>query len=309
MYIQRVTFFDLGISQDREGQMIQVTNLSKRYDSTLALDQLTLKIPQGSVFGLLGPNGSGKSTFIKLLMGFIFPNGGEIAFEAPEQIGYLPERISFPDGTRLFEYLMILGELSGLKRKQLQHHVAVALQMVGLSENARWHIKACSKGMLQRLGFAQALLNDPPLLILDEPMSGLDPAWQQRMREIIRQQHELGKTILLSSHHLNEMAELCTDIAILNHGRLVRAGSLNEVLFVDPQVVITIASLPPELPKALLSLHPDIKIHYNYIILEGEVIPLQPDVLRILLDYKVNIVQLIQKRATLEDIYLEALNS
>ena len=189
--------------------MIQVNNVSKWYDSTLALNELSLQVPPNTVFGLLGPNGSGKSTLIKLIMGFIFPDIGQVRLREvkPMQIGYLPERMFFPPRSRLAEYLLTIGQLGGLRGQRLRDEVANSLQRVGLSEAAQNRIQDCSKGMAQRLGLAQALLTNPPLLVLDEPMSGLDPSWQHQVRDIIRQEHQKGKTVVLSTHRLSDISD------------------------------------------------------------------------------------------------------
>lgn len=291
--------------------MIRVAGLTKRYGSTLALDELTLAVPDGAVLGLLGPNGSGKSTFMKLLMGFIFPDAGEVDLGslAPHQIGYLPERMFFPMGSHIEEYLLTIGELGGLRGDALTEHIAHVLHLVGLHDVARTRIRACSKGMLQRLGLAQALLGDPPFLLLDEPMGGLDPAWQRRVRDMIRVLHREGKTILLSTHRLSEIAELCTHIAILRQSRLVQTGSLAEVLPALPQLTITVSPLPSPLHAALQSLHPSIIVQAQQITLRDDAIACKPEVLRLLLDSRVEIHHLEQQRTTLEEVYLEALHS
>jgi ABC-2 type transport system ATP-binding protein len=291
--------------------MIQVTNLTKRYGSTLALDGLTLTVPSGAVFGLLGPNGSGKSTFMKLLMRFIFPDEGEMdrGSLATHQIGYLPERIFFPMGSRIAEYLLAIGELGGLGGGALRERVDTVLRHVGLNDVSQLRIRACSKGMLQRLGLAQALLDDPPFLLLDEPMGGLDPAWQRHLRDLIRLLHGEGKTILLSTHRLSEVAELCTHVAILRQGRLVRSGALAEVLPARPQLTIAVSALPSPLHDALRTLHPSIVVQDGLVTLRDDAIQRKPEVLRLLLDSRVDIRHLEQQRTTLEEVYLEALHS
>jgi putative spermidine/putrescine transport system ATP-binding protein len=148
--------------------MLSVTSLSKRYGTTTALDHLTLAVPTGTVFGLLRPNASGKSTLIKLLMGFIFPDQGQIDLGGVSRtsIGYVPERPHLPPGSRIGEYLVTAGHLAGMSGDTLRQEVARCLQTVGLAQVANWRIRACSKGMLQRLALAQALLGDPPMLAL-----------------------------------------------------------------------------------------------------------------------------------------------
>ena len=291
--------------------MIQINNVTKWYSSTIALNELSLTIPTGTIFGLLGPNGSGKSTLIKLIMGFIFPDIGDITLDGVrrQQIGYLPERMFFPPRTRVAEYLFTIGELNGSRGQRLRDQVANVLQRVGLSEAAQKRIQNCSKGMAQRLGLAQALLADPPLLILDEPMSGLDPTWQYQIREIIRNEHRKGKTILLSTHRLNDIAELCTHVSILNKGRLMRVGALADVLPMRQQVSILVSTLPSQLENRLRQLHPHILVEQNSVMLHGDAVSRKDEIFRLLLKEKVEIKQLEQQQTTLEEFYLETLYS
>src|SRR5512146_2439176 len=228
--------------------MIAISRLTKRYGATTALDDLTLAVPEGTVFGLLGPNASGKSTLIKLLLGFIFPDQGDIDLGSisPASIGYVPERPRFPPGCRIEEYLTTAGRLCGETGEGLRKDVHRCLCTVGLDHVAQWRIGASSKGMLQRLALAQALLGNPPVLILDEPMGGLDPAGQKAVRELVKALPVAGKTVLFSTHRLSEVAEVCSHLAILNRGRLVRAGALIEVLPLRPQVTIFVGQLPAE---------------------------------------------------------------
>ncbi|MGB0388919.1 MAG: ABC transporter ATP-binding protein [Ardenticatenaceae bacterium] len=290
--------------------MIQINNVTKTYGSTVALNELTLSIPSGTIFGLLGPNGSGKSTLIKLIMGFIFPDVGEINFDQvrPSEVGYLPERMFFPPRSRVAEYLLTIGELSGLGNARLRHDVADVLERVGLSQNAQDRIHDCSKGMLQRLGLAQALLADPSVLVLDEPMSGLDPTWQYQIREIIRNEHRKGKMILLSTHRLNDIAELCTHLSIFSRGRLMRAGALADVLPMRQQISILVSSLPPKLQMKLQNEYPNITIQADSIVLYGAAISRKDEVLRLLLKEKVEVQQLEQQQTTLEEFYMESLH-
>ncbi len=289
--------------------MLAVTGLIKRYGPTTALDHLTLSIPGGTVFGLLGPNASGKSTLLKLLMGFIFPDQGQIDLGglAPAAIGYVPERPHLPPGSRIGEYLHTAGRLAGLGGAQLQQEVARCLQTVGLEHVAGWRIRACSKGMLQRLALAQALLADPPVLVLDEPMGGLDPAGQKAIRELIKSLPAAGKTVLFSTHRLSEVTEVCSHLAILNRGRLIRTGPLAEVLPLRPQVTICVDHLPAEMGRLVAALDSDISITGNSILLEGEAVRRKAEVVRHLLDAGMDIASLNQQRATVEDVYLEAI--
>jgi ABC-2 type transport system ATP-binding protein len=292
--------------------VIQVTNLTKRYERLTALDRFTLHVPAGAIFGLLGPNGAGKTTLIRLLVGLIFPDGGTIQLSgvAPYQVGYLPERPHFAPRFRVKEYLRLVGEAGGLSGRALAYGVNRALQLTGMQIAAGKRVADCSKGMLQRLGLAQALLADPPLILLDEPFSGLDPTAQVSMRTVIQRLNQAGTTIVLSTHRLSDVNQVCTDIAILADGRLAHSGPLTEVLAPRSQVLIrTAAPLPEPLATQLQQALPEF-----FLAADGKEITL-PDsamqakavVLQALLKSGVEVTHLEQQRATLEEVYLEAI--
>jgi ABC-2 type transport system ATP-binding protein len=288
--------------------MIRAGELSKRYGATLALDRLDLEVPAGSAFGLLGPNGAGKSTFIKLLLGLVMPDGGLLALDgvAPHQIGYLPERPAMPSRSHVVEHLTLVGRLSGLRGRRLRSAVEQRLVQVGMRRAAGLRIGACSKGMLQRLGLAVALIADPPLLVLDEPMEGLDPAWQRTVRDLLVELNRRGKTVLLSTHRLSDVAQVCSHVAILAQGQLKAAGSLEEVLPPRQQVLIGVDHLPDPLRSALPALHPAIRVGASSIALSGEALALKPQVLQMLLGAGVDIEDVTRQRLSLEEVYLEA---
>jgi len=287
--------------------MIAFRNVTKRYGATPALHQLTLTISSGAIFGLLGPNGAGKSTLINLLMGFIFPDDGtlERGDWLPRRIGFVPERPAFPSRCPADEYLMIAGQLVGTNAAVLRNDIAARLQQVGLHHAARWRVNQFSKGMLQRLAIAQALLSDSAFLILDEPMNGLDPAGQKEIRDLIKSLRREGKTVLFSTHRLEDIAGVCTHVGILKRGRLVRAGSLDALAPLRDQVVITIAGAPTL--QAIAALHPDITLDGNTLTLNGDAIAHKAAVLRALLEMGAEIQSLSHQRTTLEEIYLEAM--
>jgi ABC-2 type transport system ATP-binding protein len=288
--------------------MIRAKELTKRYNSTLALDRLSLEVPPGAVFGLLGPNGAGKTTFLRLVMGFVFPNAGQIDRHglSPASIGYLAERAFYPSRFTVREYLTTMGRLVGMRGSELRQAVARHLGELALDEIATRRLHACSRGMLQRLGLAQALLGDPPLLLFDEPALGLDPVGQKFMRDQIAALHQAGKTVILCSHHLGEVTRVCTHIAVLDQGRLVRSGSLAAMLAPCPQVTITTGPLPPDLARRLADSHAEITVMAEQVTLTGGAVARKAEILRLLLDGGVDIRQLTEQHATLEEIYLEA---
>jgi ABC-2 type transport system ATP-binding protein len=287
--------------------MIQVYDLTKHYGSTLALDHLSVGVPAGAVFGLLGPNGAGKTTFLRLVMGFVFPDVGRIdrGDLFPASIGYLPERAFYPPRFTIRGYLNSLGRLAGLGGRDLEGAIVHLLQQLDLHEVAGRRLGACSRGMLQRLGLAQALLGDPPLLLLDEPAQGLDPAGQRFMRSQILALHDAGKTVILSSHHLDEVARICTHVGVLNQGRLVRVGPLETILAPRPQVTIVTSPLSDDLALRLTSLVPGISVADHLVTLAGDAVTHKAEILHLLLDAGVDLRQLTEQYATLEEVYLE----
>ncbi len=289
--------------------MIQVNGLTKRFGPVTALDHLSLAVPDGAVFGLVGPNGSGKSTLFKLLMQFIFPDSGstDLGGLAPSSIGYMSDRPFLPTRFRALEYLLAIGRLTGLRGTDAQTAAQDALAQVGLRQSAGMRIGALSKGMAQRLALAAALLSDSPLLLLDEPLGGLDPAQQASMRELVHSLHRQGRTILLSSHLLTEVSGLCTHLGILKRGRLIRTGSLEELLLLRPQVAICVDRLSPELAAALVQAVPGLEINGETILLRDESITWKNRILGMLVEAGCDIEELRQERATLEEIYLEAM--
>ncbi len=283
--------------------MISICEVGKRYNSKQALDQLSLEVPPGAVFGLLGPNGAGKTTVLRLVMGFIFPDTGLIDRRGlpVSRIGYLPERAFYPPRFSIRDYLATLGRLAGAEPT-----TGELLVQVGLQEASRRRLGACSRGMLQRVGLAQALLGDPALLLLDEPALALDPAGQKFMREQIQALHAAGKTVILSSHQLDEVTRVCTHVAVLSQGRLIRTGPLAAMLAGRPQVVIATGPLPPALLEDLQCQEPGISASAQEVVLFGPAIARKAEVLHRLLDTGVEIHGLSEEQATLEEVYLEA---
>jgi len=224
--------------------MLQLEHVNKFYSTGLfpkkipAIQDLSLEINKGEVFAFLGPNGAGKTTTIKLILSIIFPDSGKITIggishtdkNSRRKIGYLPDQPYFYDYLNAREYLTFTAQLYNLPHSDTKRRIPELLNLVGLEGKKELQLRKFSRGMLQRLGLAQALIHDPELLILDEPMTGLDPVGRKKFRDIILSLKEKGKTIFFSSHILSD-AEIISDrIGILNKGRLVRQASLSELL-------------------------------------------------------------------------------
>jgi len=196
------------------------------------LKGVSLEVAANEVFGLLGPNGAGKTTTVKCALGLMRPTSGNVSLgvDGLGSVGYLPENPYFYDYLSGAEFLRFCGHLFGLPPKEIDARVAQLLLDVGLASAADVQLRKYSKGMLQRIGIAQAIVNDPSLLLLDEPMSGLDPLGRVEVKRIIHDLHERGKTVLFNSHILTDVAELCTRIAVMNEGRVVWSGTVDEAL-------------------------------------------------------------------------------
>ncbi|HEY9856804.1 MAG TPA: ABC transporter ATP-binding protein [Stenomitos sp.] len=227
--------------------------------TTVAVQDLTLTVPEGSTFGLLGPNGAGKTTTILMLLGAIRPSSGQFSLMGQgmrdtavrRRIGYVPERFQLPGYLRAREFLGYQGELYGLGGEALRRRIDEMLKLVGLFERAESPIATFSKGMQQRLALAQALLNDPDLLILDEPTSALDPIGRRDVRVIVEGLRDRGKTVLLNSHILSDIERVCDRVAIMRKGRLERQGSIASLLEGGISLQVRVGGLTPALTEAL----------------------------------------------------------
>ncbi len=224
--------------------VIKIRNLSKIYrdfwgrPKVQALNSLSLDINKGEVFGLLGPNGSGKTTTMKLLLGLLFPSGGEITIlgetatnvEKNERIGYLPEESYLYKFLNAVETLDFYGRLFNMTKSERRERVKYYIDMVGLSQAKHRQLKEYSKGMTRRIGLAQALINDPDLVLLDEPTTGLDPLGTRDMKDLILKLKDEGKTVVMCSHLLADVQDVCDRIAILYEGELKQLGRVEDLL-------------------------------------------------------------------------------
>ncbi len=239
--------------------LIETCGLCKVYGVTVAVDHLTLAVGEGEVFGFLGPNGAGKTTTIKMLLGLATPTAGQarILGRLPGdpavmgQIGFLPEQFRFPPWITAADFLDVHGRLYGLSAAERRRRSAQLLARVGLADRGRSKLGEFSKGMLQRIGLAQALLSRPRLVILDEPTSGLDPLGRREVRDLIHELRADGVTVFLNSHFLSEVEVTCDRIAIIKRGRVVRLGTLAELTRQRAEVEIVAAGMTPEIEAGL----------------------------------------------------------
>lgn len=219
---------------------VRATQLSKRYGNLLAVNNLDLTVPRGSIFGLIGPNGAGKSTTFAMMASLLLPTSGRIMVMGVDpsrkprtvrrRMGYMPDNLGVYDNLRVDEYLEFFAASYGIARTEWTALVDGLLELVDLSVKRTAMVNSLSRGMKQRLSLARALVHDPELLVLDEPASGLDPRARVELRELLKTLNTMGKTIIISSHILSELEEMCTDVAIMEAGKLLAAGPPRQIL-------------------------------------------------------------------------------
>lgn len=221
--------------------MLYINNLTKKYGAFTAVRQLSLHIPEGDLFGFVGPNGAGKTTTIRMVCGLLRATSGSIKIgnvkgavgskEMKRMIGYVPDFFGVYDNLKVREYMDMYGSMYGMYARETAKLADDLLELVNLSDKKEVYVDMLSRGMKQRLCVARALLHNPKLLLLDEPSSGLDPRARVEMKELLKNLHSMGKTILISSHILSELSEMCTSIGIMNHGQLITAGRIEEIMY------------------------------------------------------------------------------
>jgi len=220
--------------------MIRTERLTKYYGDFCALNELTIEIGKGQIFGYIGPNGAGKTTTIRILAALMKPTRGR-AFvgdievtgnprKTKEMVGYLPDFFGVYEGMRVYEYLDFFGAAFKIPKRERRGRVEEVLDVTGSTYMRDMFVEALSRGMKQRVGIARTLLHNPSVLLLDEPLSGLDPTARIEMKELMRKLGEMGKTIMVSSHILPELAAVCTTVGILDHGKLLAAGPVDKVM-------------------------------------------------------------------------------
>jgi ABC-2 type transport system ATP-binding protein len=302
---------------------IEVINISKTYSSTFkknnvnALSDLNLAVPRGIIFGLLGPNGAGKTTLIKILLSICFPTSGNAKILAEEinnyklktRIGYLPEDHKFPPYLKGGEVLKYFGKLSGLEGKNLDKKIDELLELVKMAQWKKYKVKGYSKGMMQRLGIAQSLINDPELIFLDEPTDGVDPIGRKEIRDLLSDLKLKNKTVFLNSHLLSEVEMISDRVAILNKGKLIREGTVKELIEKKHEYLLEFEKkLDDEFYINLASQFNFAQIKDNqYVALVYDVLELNKliDTLR---RQNINLKEIIQKKSTLEEMFINLIN-
>ena len=238
---------------------VETRSLRKVYGRSVAVAGLSLAVRQGEIFGFLGPNGAGKTTSVKMLMGLIRPTSGEARLlgrplgdrEAKRKIGFLPELFRFHDWLSGEELLDFHGKLYGMSAAERRRRIPEVLELVGLAHRRKDPLRSYSKGMQQRVGLAQALLNDPSVIFLDEPTSALDPMGRLEVRNIIRDLRDAGKTVFLNSHLLSEVEMVCDRVTIINRGEVAATGTVRDLVKREPVVDLVIGDWRPDIATLL----------------------------------------------------------
>ena len=233
--------------------MLQIDHLNKSYGKFQAVSDLTLHIPQGDLFGFVGPNGAGKTTTIRIVCGLMNPNSGNVVIngvnalahreEIKKQIGYVPDFFGVYDNLKVKEYMDFYGSMYRMNSREIEKIADDLLELVNLSDKKEVFVDTLSRGMKQRLCVARALIHNPALLVMDEPNSGLDPRARVEMKELLLNLKSMGKTIVISSHILSELSEMCNSIGIMDQGHLVAAGHIEDIMegvFGGDKLIITL---------------------------------------------------------------------
>lgn len=292
---------------------IEIEHLHKAYGSISVLRDLSLSIRQGEVYALMGAHGTGKSTLIHILLGFLKPSRGKVRIlgmrdldAARQRIGYIPERMNYHTRYSAREYLHFLGRFSDMSGSTLRRRVEEQLRRVGLLDVADRQLAAFSKGMLQRFGVAQALLSDPELILMDDPLSVLDTADQRELIDLLAEVRKHGYTILVCSHCVPFLVHFCDRIGVLAGGHLVDEADVGHLRTTSTSVKIRVDLLPPVVRIQLTNLSEAVECATHTITLRPNTQQLQAQVLRILLDGGVSILSLEPLEHPLEHFYLQA---
>ena len=292
---------------------IRTRGLRKVFGGKMAVRNLTLDVSRGEVFGFLGPNGAGKSTSVKMLLGLVFPTSGEAEIlghpvgdvKTLSKVGFLPEHFRFYDWLTSAELLKLHGRLYGMSHARLRERVPVLLDLVGLTPHRDKRLRDFSKGMLQRIGLAQALLNEPDLIFLDEPTSGLDPVGRRLVRDIIRAQRDRGATVLLNSHLLGEVEVTCNRVAFIKDGEVVETRQLSDDNNEQTTVSIRAAKVTAETARRLSRWSQSVRVEGQHLKLSVSSGAVVPQIVHYLVASGADVYEVTPERLSLEERFLE----
>jgi len=296
---------------------IRTRGLRKVFGGKVAVRNLTLEVARGEVFGFLGPNGAGKSTSVKMLLGLVFPTSGEAEIlghpagdvKTRSKVGFLPEHFRFYDWLTPAELLKLHGRLYGMSHTVLRERVPALLGLVGLTPHRDKRLRDFSKGMLQRIGLAQALLNEPDLIFLDEPTSGLDPFGRRLVRDIIKGQRDRGATVLLNSHLLGEVEITCDRVAFIRDGEVVETRQVDGECEEQTTVSIRAVNVIAEVVNGLSQWTSLVRSEGERLTITLSSSALVPEVVRYLVAKGADVYEVTPRRLSLEERFLEIVGS
>jgi len=308
------------MSDDSRLPAVEIQGLRKVYQQIIAVDDISLVTYRGEAFGFLGPNGAGKSTVVKILTGLVAPTKGTVRVlgqpvnhvQIRRQVGYLPEFPSFHRWLKARDFLEFHGRLFGLKRTMLEKRIGEVLARVGLAGRENQKLSTFSKGMLQRIGLAQAIINKPDLVILDELVSGLDPVGQRDMRELLRELKAEGTSIFLNSHLLADVEAICDRVAIINQGRILKVGAPAELFDKKKVLEVRVDHVSEELLSRLHTVALDIQHGDDdpcYLLIEIERDEQAADIADIIHAYGARLYTLAPRQVSLEQIFFQTIDA
>jgi ABC-2 type transport system ATP-binding protein len=286
--------------------------LRKVFGGKVAVRDLTLSVPRGEIFGFLGPNGAGKSTSIKMLLGLAKPTSGE-AFvlgapsgdvEIRRKIGFLPENFRFYEWLTPAELLRLHGRLCGVDSGKLSKRVPALIELVGLTPHIDKRLQNFSKGMLQRIGLAQALIHEPEIIFLDEPTSGLDPLGRRMVRDIIRAQRDRGATVFLNSHLLSEIEITCDQVVFIREGQVVTSRDMRTQQEEAVRLEVRARKLSPECVRGLTNWSDSVDVDEERLTMTTQSRESLPDILRYLVAAGADVYQFTPQRLSLEELFM-----
>jgi ABC-2 type transport system ATP-binding protein len=297
----------------RNNLAFETHNLRKTFGDKVAVHDLTLQVERGEVFGFLGPNGAGKTTAVKMLLGLITPTSGEGSLlgsplgepAARAKTGFLPEHFRFHDWLTAAEFLNLHADLYKIPHTAIQSRVHELLELVGLEAHAQKRLRNFSKGMLQRIGLAQALLNRPDLVILDEPTSGLDPVGRRLVRDIIRELRSGGAAVFLNSHLLSEVEITCDRVAFIKNGEVVRTSSLQSLVEGELTVEARVQNLSQETLAGLNRWGKNIRLDGDHLSFTAAEEADLPDINQYLVESGARVYSLQPQKISLEDLFIQ----
>jgi ABC-2 type transport system ATP-binding protein len=291
---------------------IETHDLRKEYGEKVAVRALSLTVPRGSIFGFLGPNGAGKSTSIKMLLGLVRPTSGEAAVlgapagdvETRRKIGFLPEHFQFYKWLTPAELLRLHGQLCGMTAAQLKKKIPAMLDLVGLTPHRDKRVGEFSKGMLQRIGLAQALIHDPDLIFLDEPTSGLDPMGRKLVRDIIRAQRDRGATVVLNSHLLGEVEVTCDNVSFLKDGQIIATHDISTLGADEVRVTVHARNLSTAAVAGLSALTTSAVLEGEHLCITALSSNALPEIFRYLAATGAEVYSFVPEKLSLEDMFV-----